>query len=67
MTTLTFSEDYKVFLENIKTTIRTAQVRAALAANETLIRLYWGLGKNIVAKQEALPRVLPWWSNWPLT
>lgn len=54
MTDLTFSEDYKVFLENIKTTIRTAQVRAALAANETLIRLYWEIGKNIVAKQEAL-------------
>lgn len=54
MTDLTFSEDYKVFLENIKTAIRTAQVRAALAANETLIRLYWDIGKNIVAKQEAL-------------
>jgi hypothetical protein len=40
MANLPFSEDYKVFLENIKTAIRTAQVRAALAANETLIRLY---------------------------
>ncbi len=54
MTNLSFSEDYKSFLENIKISIRTVQVKAALAANETLIRLYWDIGKKIVAKQETL-------------
>lgn len=52
MNTLTISTEYKAFLENVKTTIRSAQIKAALAVNEQLILLYWNLGKMIVGEQE---------------
>jgi predicted nuclease of restriction endonuclease-like (RecB) superfamily len=54
MKNLPFSDDYKSFLENIKTTIRSSQIRAALAVNETMLRLYWEIGKSIVFEQERL-------------
>jgi hypothetical protein len=44
---------YPAFLEDLKTRIRTAQVRAALAVNRELIHLYWSIGRDIVAKQQA--------------
>lgn len=44
--------DYPAFLRDIKARIRTAQVKATLAANAELIRLYWNIGRDIVAKQE---------------
>lgn len=44
--------DYRLWLETIKTTIRSAQIKAALAVNVNLIRLYWELGRMIVKKQE---------------
>lgn len=44
--------DYRPWLETVKTTIRSAQIKAALAVNEQLIRLYWELGRMIVQKQE---------------
>jgi predicted nuclease of restriction endonuclease-like (RecB) superfamily len=39
--------DYRSWLESIKTTIRSTQIKAALSVNEKLIRLYWDLGKRI--------------------
>jgi predicted nuclease of restriction endonuclease-like (RecB) superfamily len=42
---------YPAFLEDIKARIRTAQVKAALAANQELIRLYWSIGRDIVQRQ----------------
>lgn len=44
--------EYRPWLETIKSTIRSAQIKAALAVNEQLIRLYWELGRMIVKKQE---------------
>jgi predicted nuclease of restriction endonuclease-like (RecB) superfamily len=35
----------------LKTRIRTAQVKAALAVNRELIRLYWSIGADIVERQ----------------
>ena len=32
---------------------RHAQVRAAVAVNQELVQLYWGIGKEILARQSA--------------
>jgi predicted nuclease of restriction endonuclease-like (RecB) superfamily len=38
-------------LERVKGQIRTAQVGAALAVNQQLVLLYWGIGKEILTRQ----------------
>lgn len=43
---------YREFLNELKEKIRSAQLRAAIAASRELIQLYWDLGKDIVEKQE---------------
>jgi predicted nuclease of restriction endonuclease-like (RecB) superfamily len=43
--------NYAHFLEDLKSRIRKAQVKAALAANSEIIRLYWDIGCLIVEKQ----------------
>jgi predicted nuclease of restriction endonuclease-like (RecB) superfamily len=43
---------YTQFLENVKSRIRTAQVKAALSVNRELIQLYWDIGKTIVEAQK---------------
>lgn len=42
---------YPEFLEDVKSRIRAAQVKASLSANRELILLYWDLGKSIVDRQ----------------
>ena len=44
---------YHEFLEDIKTRVREAQVRATLSAHRELIDLYWYIGKSIVERQMA--------------
>ncbi len=44
---------YGALLEDIKTRIRAAQVKAALSVNRELIGLYWHIGKSIVERQRA--------------
>ncbi len=44
-------ESYASLLASIKERIRTAQVRAAVAVNQELVMLYWGIGKEILARQ----------------
>ncbi len=44
--------DYLEWLNNLKSKIRTTQIKAALSANSELIKLYWGIGKDIFEKQE---------------
>jgi hypothetical protein len=39
-------------LDDLKTRIRAAQVKAALAVNRELIQLYWDTGRIIVHRQE---------------
>ena len=48
---LTISKEYKAWLTEIKLRIRTVQVKAAVSVNSELLRFYWGLGADIVAKQ----------------
>jgi len=50
--TKAFSADYTRVLKDIKTRIRTAQVKAALAANQEMILLYWDVGRMIEDRQK---------------
>ena len=45
-------QNYDTLLEDLKTRIRQAQVKAALAVNRELVLLYWQIGKDILARQE---------------
>lgn len=42
-----------MLLEDLKSRIRSAQVKAALSINRELIELYWGIGQSIVERQRA--------------
>ena len=44
---------YPALLEDIKSRIRGAQIKAALSVNRELIALYWSIGRDIVLRQEA--------------
>lgn len=44
---------YAKFLEDVKSRIRTAQIKAALSVNRELIQLYWSIGRDIVERQRA--------------
>ena len=46
------TQTYTALLASIKERIQSAQVRAALAVNCELVLLYWGIGKEILARQE---------------
>lgn len=43
---------YGELLEQIKARVRAAQVRAALSVNRELVRLYWGIGRDILHRQQ---------------
>jgi predicted nuclease of restriction endonuclease-like (RecB) superfamily len=43
--------DYRTLLVEIKQQIRSAQTKAALAVNASLIQLYWDIGKKIAQNQ----------------
>ena len=45
------SKSYQDLLARLKGQIRTAQVRAAVAVNQELVLLYWGIGKEILTRQ----------------
>lgn len=44
--------NYTKFITSLKTKIRSAQIKGAIAVNKELIKLYWEIGKDIVEKQE---------------
>jgi predicted nuclease of restriction endonuclease-like (RecB) superfamily len=45
------TQTYAALLASIKERIQKAQVRAAVAVNHELVLLYWGIGKEILARQ----------------
>ena len=47
------NERYRQFIEDLKGRVHTAQLRASLAVNRELILLYWSIGRDIIARQEA--------------
>lgn len=51
MSDLIINNDYKTWLSELKSTIQQRQIKAAIAVNTELIKLYWELGKQIVEKQ----------------
>ena len=50
MTNIKLNKEYINWLSEVKTKIRTAQIKTALAANRELILFYWELGKMISVK-----------------
>ena len=42
---------YRLFIENIKSKIRAARVKASFSVNTELILLYWDIGKSVVERQ----------------
>ena len=46
-------EGYGAWLAELKHRIHTSRQRATLAVNRELIMLYWRIGKDILARQEA--------------
>lgn len=47
------AQTYGSLLASIKERIQSAQVRAVVAVNQELVRLYWGIGNEILARQQA--------------
>ncbi len=43
---------YEDLLTELKTRIRSAQIKAALSVNREMIALYWEIGRDIVERQE---------------
>jgi predicted nuclease of restriction endonuclease-like (RecB) superfamily len=43
---------YKMFIQEIKQCIQSAQIKAAVSVNQELLRLYWDLAERIVTKQQ---------------
>lgn len=46
-------EGYADWLSDLKSRIQNARLRAALAVNAELVRLYWEIGRDILARQQA--------------
>jgi predicted nuclease of restriction endonuclease-like (RecB) superfamily len=46
------STSYRTLLSELKKRIRTAQFRASVAVNQELVLLYWGIGKEILIRQQ---------------
>ncbi len=44
-------KEYRSFIEEIKSKIRTAQVKASFSVNAELISLYWDIGCSVVERQ----------------
>jgi predicted nuclease of restriction endonuclease-like (RecB) superfamily len=47
------SKKYALLLEQIKTRVREARLRAAVAVNHELVLLYWHIGREILKRQGA--------------
>ena len=45
------SKSYQDLLSRLKNQIRTAQLGAAVAVNQELVLLYWGIGNEILTRQ----------------
>lgn len=44
-------KEYIDWIQDLKTRIRSAQIKASIAVNEEMLLLYWDIGKSIVEKQ----------------
>jgi predicted nuclease of restriction endonuclease-like (RecB) superfamily len=53
MDKLNLNNDYKNWFLELKFSIQKSQIKAAVAVNTELIKLYWELGEQIINKQES--------------
>jgi hypothetical protein len=44
------SSEYKKWIEELKSEIQKSQIKAAISVNQTLLDLYWRIGKSISEK-----------------
>jgi uncharacterized protein DUF1016 len=51
--TIAATTEYRELIERLRHRIRESQARAARALNTELVMLYWSIGRDIVAEQEA--------------
>ncbi len=51
---LNLSDEYLQLVDELKTRVRSAQLRASLSVNQEVILLYWGIGCDILDRQRAL-------------
>ena len=51
-TTEVSAVNYTKFITSLKTKVRSAQIKGAIAVNRELIKLYWDIGKDIFEKQK---------------
>ena len=42
-----FNQDYKKWIEEVSLRFRQSQLKAAVKANDSMLRFYWGLGRDI--------------------
>lgn len=47
---ITISTEYKNWLVDLKSKIRVTQIKASIAVNEEMLKLYWDIGKDISEK-----------------
>lgn len=46
------SQDYKIWIRDLKSRFRKAQIKAAVIVNSSLLEFYWELGADIVDRQK---------------
>lgn len=46
------TDDYKAWIEEVKSKIRNSQIKASVKINYEMFDLYWNLGSNICEKQK---------------
>jgi len=44
------TSEYKKWIEELKSEIQKSQIKAAISVNQTLLDLYWRIGKSISEK-----------------
>ena len=49
---LVLDKSYKDWLADIKVRVRNVQIKAAVSVNTELLKLYWSIGAEVVAKQK---------------
>ena len=60
---LHLDNNYMYFLNEVKSRLKSAQIRAALAANREQIKFYWQLGSDLIEKQKAFKWESSFWSS----
>ena len=47
------TKEYREFIRELKNRIQSAQLKAAVSVNQTMLQLYWDLAERIIARQQA--------------